>query len=174
MVRNRFDGVGFNVKKRPKKLIRLIPLGIGSNIEAINRVEQDLMRDIRDIDQMLQKRDSNMSYIHGFLLSLGATKQLIKEFYSALQVNPDAVEDGFYLWRLREYNDNYELVSSKLIHSPRHFPQKLLDKSIQNLMMYDQVKHEQSLGKEKLRWNLSVKPRDGDGETRGRRIKTDF
>jgi hypothetical protein len=53
---------------------------------------------------MLQKRDSNMSYIHGFLFALGSTKQLLKEFYSALQVNPDAVEDGFYLWRLREYN----------------------------------------------------------------------
>ncbi len=78
MVRNRYDGVGFNVKKRPKKLIRLVPLGIGSNIEAINRVEQDLMRDIRDIDQMLQKRDTNMCYIHGFLLALGTTKQLIK------------------------------------------------------------------------------------------------
>lgn len=174
MVRNGYDGVGFNMKKRPKKLIRLIPLGIGSSIEAINRVEQDLLRDIRDIDHMLQKRHSNMSYIHGFLLSPGPTKQLIKQFYSALQVNPDAIEDGFYLWRLREYNDNYELVSSKLVHSPRHFPQKLLDKSIQNLMMYDQAKHEQSLGKEKLRWNLSVKTRDGDWESGGRRLKTDF
>ena len=100
-MKDRYDGIGFNLKKRPKKLIRLVPLGIGSNMEAINRVEQDLLRDIRDIDQMLQKRDSNMSYIHGFLFALGSTKQLLKEFYSALQVNPDAVEDGFYLWRLR-------------------------------------------------------------------------
>jgi hypothetical protein len=113
-----------------------------------------------------------MCYIHGFLLALGTTKQLIKEFYSALQVTPDAVEDGFYLWRLREYNENYELVSSKLIHSPRHFPQKLLDKSIENLMNYDLAKHEQSVGKGKNRWNVCVKVKELDGERR--RIKTDF
>lgn len=72
-------------------MIRLIPLGIGSNIETINRMEQDLLRDIRDIDQMLQKRESNMNYIHGFLFASGISKQLIKEFYSALQVTIDAV-----------------------------------------------------------------------------------
>jgi hypothetical protein len=55
MFKNRYDKIGFNVKKKPK-LIRLVPLAIGTNIEAINRIEQDLMRDIRDIDQMLQKR----------------------------------------------------------------------------------------------------------------------
>ena len=74
-----------------------------------------------------------MTYVHGMLFSYGLSKQLLKEFYSALQINPDAVEDGFYLWKLKELNENYELVSSKLVNSPRHFPQKLLDKSIENL-----------------------------------------
>lgn len=89
-------------------------------------------------------------------------------------MTPDAVEDGFYLWRLREYNENYELVSSKLIHSPRHFPQKLLDKSIENLMTYEMAKHEQSVGKGNKRWNVSVKIRNLEGLERMRRIKTDF
>lgn len=71
-----------------------------------------------------------MTYAHGILFSSGLSKQLLKEFYSALQINPDAVEDGFYLWKLKEFNENYELVSSKLVNSPRHFPKKLLDKSI--------------------------------------------
>ena len=39
-------------------------------------------------------------------------------------------------------------------------------------MQYDVVKHEQSVGKGKNRWNLSVKVRDD--LNRGRRIKTEF
>jgi hypothetical protein len=40
-------------------------------------------------------------YIRGFLLTTGISNQLIKEFHSTVQVSPDAVEDGFYLWRLK-------------------------------------------------------------------------
>lgn len=89
-------------------------------------------------------------------------------------MTPDAVEDGFYLWRLRERNNNYELVSSKLVNSPRHFPQKLMDKSIENLMHYEKVKYAQSIGKTKERWDISVRAAQPLSEERGRRVKTEF
>lgn len=54
--KGRYEKIGFNVKKRQKKLIKLVPLGIAHNIEVINRIEQDLLKDIRDIDEMLQKK----------------------------------------------------------------------------------------------------------------------
>ncbi len=82
-----------------------------------------------------------MAYINGFLFSRGTSRQLTKELCSALQQNRDAVESGFYLWKLKEHNHNYEVVSSKLVNSPPHFPKKLLDKSIQNLHNYDRIKN---------------------------------
>ena len=36
--KGRYEKIGFNVKKRQKKLIKLVPLGIAHNIEAINRI----------------------------------------------------------------------------------------------------------------------------------------
>lgn len=36
---------------------------------------------------------------------------------------PDAMEEGFYLWKLRKIDEDegYEIVSSRLVQSPKHF-----------------------------------------------------
>jgi hypothetical protein len=43
----------------------------------MTKMEQELLREIADIDNMLQGQ-GNLNYVNGFLVGSGATKQLLR------------------------------------------------------------------------------------------------
>lgn len=73
----RYDHVGFNIKRKAKKVMRIAPLGNGGTMQAMTKMEQELLREIADIDNMLQGQ-GNLNYVNGFLVGSGATKQLLR------------------------------------------------------------------------------------------------
>ena len=73
----RYDHIGFNIKRRTKKVMRTAPLGTGATMQAMTKMEQELLREIADIDNILQGH-GNLNYVNGFLVGLGSTKQLLR------------------------------------------------------------------------------------------------